>query len=396
MSSPTMDDNDRLRAGTLPADPFDDSEDMPDPEPQPEPEPPKRERSSWWPINLNTISDDDADEEPAILARADGARLLYAGKVSSIAGEPGGMKSWFALVAVLDVLRAGGRALYLDFEDRPKGIKRRLRALGCSVEDFDRFGYSRPLEQVTTESAQADIEEMLAGDVPDLVILDGVTAAYELHDLEPNDAKETARFYRLLPQRWAAVGPAVLMVDHVVKLKEQRGAWATGSGAKKALIDGTLYTAEVEAPFGRGRNGRARILVAKDRPGTVQGYAVDGVHVGTLALMSLPDGSVLWNIETPSAADTVKRGIADPEDELEALMELVSRFVEEHPGCSTRQIEQALKGNAKNKIGAARDTLEGHHIRRDTARSGRTAGWHSVKPYRVDDGSRPETSTDDA
>lgn len=336
-------------------------------------------RSTWWPMDLTTIAD-AAIEEPTILPRTDGVRLLYAGKVSSIAGEPGGGKTWFALVAVLDVLRAGGRVLYLDFEDSPQGIASRLRALGATDDEIRRCAYARPDEPIGL-----DFEEILTNAAPELVIVDGVTSAYELHELEPNDAKQTATFYRLLPERCARAGAAVLTIDHVVKLREQRGAWATGSGAKKALITGTLYQLEVEAPFGVGRCGRMRILVAKDRPGTVQGYAIDGKHVGTLALMSLPDRSIVWSIEPPSAAETAARRTDDPEDELEALMELVSTFIEKHDGCSGSQIEQGMKGKgAKGKITAARQTLEDNGFaRRDCAKNGKRAGWHSVKPYRV-------------
>ena len=67
---------------------------------------------------------------PALLARSDGATILYAGKVNSVFGEPGMGKSWIAIQAALAALEQGGRVLWWDFEDRPDTLYRRAEALG--------------------------------------------------------------------------------------------------------------------------------------------------------------------------------------------------------------------------------------------------------------------------
>jgi hypothetical protein len=338
----------------------------------------ERPPSTWKPIPLDTLAD-TAREWPSVLARLDGVALLYAGRINGIAGEPGGMKTWLAMCAVAEVLRSGRAVLVLDFEDTPQGWASRLRLLGCAAEDLARVCYVKPTEP----QQPGELRALLDGASPALVVLDGVTSAYELHGLEPNDAKETGTFYRLLLNPCAAAGAAVLTIDHVVKLKEQRGAWATGSGAKKALITGVLYQIEVEQPFGVGRVGKAQIIVAKDRPGTVQGFALGGKLAGTLVLSSALDGSsVGWNIEPPVAARADDVADESPDDRRWAVMERVSRHVEANPDCSGNEI-LCMGGIAKPAIKAARDRLERlGYLARGAKGSGRKAGWRSLHLYR--------------
>ena len=56
-------------------------------------------------------------KHPAILTRSDGETVVYAGKVSSIYGEPSGGKSWIGLMVAIEAIRKGGRAMWWDAED---------------------------------------------------------------------------------------------------------------------------------------------------------------------------------------------------------------------------------------------------------------------------------------
>ena len=76
-------------------------------------------------------------------------------------------------------------------------------------------------------------------------------------------------FAERLTRPLARSGAAVLLVDHLAKNRESGNRFAIGAQAKLAGLDGAAYLLEVEAPFGHGRTGRSRILVAKDRPGHV-------------------------------------------------------------------------------------------------------------------------------
>ena len=107
-----------------------------------------------------------------------------------------------------------------------------------------------------------------------LLIVDACTEALSAQGLSSKDDTDVASWLALLP-RWAAkLGPAVLVLDHVVKDAESRGRWATGSQHKLAGLDGVAYTLENVQPGGVGMTGRSRLYVSKDRHGRVEPHAV--------------------------------------------------------------------------------------------------------------------------
>ena len=54
------------------------------------------------------VTDAPIERRPAILSRDDGESVLYAGRFSSLHGEPGCGKSWLALIAAGEAIRKGG------------------------------------------------------------------------------------------------------------------------------------------------------------------------------------------------------------------------------------------------------------------------------------------------
>ena len=84
------------------------------------------------------------------------------------------------------------------------------------------------------------------------------------------------------------------------------------------------YTVEVVSPFGRGREGLAKLFVTKDRPGYVRQFADGGRRVADVRLVSRANGSVELSLEEPPGGRETFRPTA--------LMERVSRAVEESPG----------------------------------------------------------------
>lgn len=208
-------------------------------------------------------------EQPTILVRSDGGALLYPGKMHVFQAEPSSGKSWIALYAVAEILNLGGSAGYLDFEDTPTGILRRLLALGASPAALgERFYYSRPLTGFGAAELQ-DLRRMLDRLNPDLVVIDGVGEALSRQGFSEDKADDVVRWTDLVPRMIARTGAAVLMLDHVAKDPEQRGRWARGSGAKLAVVDGASYQLKVRRPFSRHREGLVDVIAAKDRPGGV-------------------------------------------------------------------------------------------------------------------------------
>ncbi len=91
--------------------------------------------------------------------------------------------------------------------------------------------------------------------------------------LSSKDDTDIATWLELLP-RWAAkLGPAVAVLDHVVKDAESRGRWATESQHKMSGLDGVAFSLETVQPAGRWLTGRSRLYVTEDRHGQVRGPA---------------------------------------------------------------------------------------------------------------------------
>ncbi len=284
--------------------------------------------TTWEPVNLRELVEGGARPvEPTLGFRTDAVGLLYPGKVHLMAGEPESGKSWLALVFAAQVMDERRRVLFLDFEDNALGILGRLRDMSVRLPDiYERFLYVRPQQPLTWQAQQ-----LLAPLVADcsLVVIDGVTEMMEMHSLNPNTDLDVATMWDKLP-RWAArLGPAVLMLDHVVKNTSARGRFATGSQHKLAAIDGAGYVLECGQPFGKGMAGTSQLYIAKDRHGGVRAHAAAGrngmQHIGTLRIDATEE-FVCASIEppeaTPSSGGTA--GKWKPSDAMEEISRLLA------------------------------------------------------------------------
>lgn len=228
--------------------------------------------TSWAPVDLASLVAGGVPEEaPAALARSDGVLLLYPGRVHALYGEPESLKSWVALEACRQELESGRHVVYIDFEDSYRGLYGRLRALGADdAAIFSLFHYVAPVERISA-AGWADLEAALEPG-PTLVVIDGVTEAMTGEGLAIEKNADIALFYDRLPRPLARRGPAVLMLDHVVKAKDSRGRFAIGGQAKLAGLDGAAYAIEPKVAFGRGRTGISRLYVTKDRLGRIAAH----------------------------------------------------------------------------------------------------------------------------
>ena len=57
---------------------------------------------------------------------------------------------------------------------------------------------------------------------------------------------DVARFHADMPRRWEKTGAAIVLIDHVVKAKDQRGSYAIGSQHKRAGVNGVHAVDEAE------------------------------------------------------------------------------------------------------------------------------------------------------
>lgn len=328
--------------------------------------------SSWRPVPLAAVlADDEVDPPPVFLARTDGRALLYRGRIHSVSGEPESCKGWIALAACTERFLAGQRVLYVDFEDTAPSIVARLLALGACAEAIrDRFVYLRP-DQPLDERARRYLQEA-AVDVT-LVVLDGVTESLAQQGLNLESNSDIAAWLELLPRPLARAGAAVVLLDHVVKDREQRGRYAIGAQHKLAGID-AAYTVKVITPFGRGREGKVKLTVAKDRPGHVRGFAVERKDAAVIRLISDEDGAVRVVVEPPDAA-------APPAFRPTTLIEKLSKAVEAEPGLTTNGVIEAVGGKKDAKREALRLLVDEGYI--EQRRDGQAVRHHPLREYRA-------------
>lgn len=341
---------------------------------------PDDERTSWWPRDIAaTINGEHTEPPPEHLRRGDGHALSYVGRVNGIIGESESGKTWIALLAVRQALQHGQRVLYLDFEDSAAGVIGRLILMGCSARSMATLTYVAPDESLH-DAARGDLFEIIETSAPDLVVVDGFNAAMTLLGLEVNSNSDATAFSQQLLKPLASTGAAVLYVDHVPKSKEARGKGGIGAQAKRAMTTGCAILAEVIEQPGKGRIGKLRLTVDKDRPGLVREVASEGNHAGIVVIDGTDPGKVTVTIEAPDLRPADERGAFRPT----GRMQDVSMLLEQLPdGASKAQIEANVPGR-RDITRAAVDALvsEGYATIGPGARNAIVV--KSVAPYRQD------------
>lgn len=296
----------------------------------------------WSPISLADIaraieSGERQREEPSILLVDDHMALLYRARAHSLFGTPGGGKTWVALHAITEQLKAGESCLFIDWEDSADGTVERLLALGCTPEEIGRLVYFS-----AATALPADLDRILKhADGITLAVLDSAGEAMGAAGIDPNaDGPVAAWMARVKSLAIQGSKPAVLLLDHIPKDKEAPSGFAIGSQRKLAAITGASYRLETIVEPARGKPGKLRLIVAKDRLGhRAKGSTAAEVHM------------------EPSGEDslTIRLGVSEAQAATErgetfrptVLMERVSRFVEDYPECSTRTIRDEIKGKGE-------------------------------------------------
>lgn len=318
--------------------------------------------SSWAPVNLAPIvagiqAGEIVGPVPELMPRTDGVCLLYPGEIHSLAGEPETCKGWIVLDAVRSVIAAGNTALYLDFEDAPASIITRLIALGATKEQIlEHFTYVRPVEAMSGDTFGA----LLDARPFTLAIVDGLSEAYALLGCDINSNNDAARFLAAVPRPLADQGAAVIEIDHVGRVREQRGRNPIGAQHKLAGVAVAYSTEMVDEPS-RTSAGLVKLKVAKDRHGHVRGHA-QGKTIAEVRVTPCDDGESVSVVLTPAA------GGEGEQFRPTRLMERVSRAVEQEPGINSSAIREIEGKN--DTVSLARNSSS----MRNTSRRERTAG----------------------
>lgn len=349
------------------------------------PGPTAKQDHSWSPVNLTQVlAGDYLDPPPTILTRTDGVPLIYDGAVHTISGESESGKTWLTLHAATQLLSTGDKVLFLDFEDRADRVIARMLALGAKPDQINAgFTYVRP-DRPLDDTGRAQLAPHLTG--VRLVVVDGVTEAMTMHGYDLNSNADSALFQALIPRWIADHGPAVVLIDHVVKNKDDQGRFALGAQHKLAGIDGAAYVVKMLQAFGRGKRGIARVDVAKDRPGHVREHTIGRSVIAEFSLDASVDGIVL-------IADLTPPGLPKTDGtqgfEPTHVMERISRYVETNPGVSKGTIEGFVGGKATITRMALELLVTRNYIRWEQQAKGKIAHF-SVIPFRD-----PQTTIDD-
>lgn len=302
--------------------------------------------------------------------------LFYEGKRHLLSGEDDAGKTMLTLAVAADDIRAGRGVIWVDTDDMgASAILERLRAFDAGDDEIRRlFAYMRP-EEALTDDARDDLLALIDELGVRLMVNDAFNSSLTLHGLSPNDTEDVEAFWQRVIAPVCRRGVGAVMLDHVVKNREARGRYAYGSERKSTGSDVHLGLRVVE-PFGRGRRGKAKITVNRDRIGFLERPGP-----GLFVLDSEPDtGRLKWKIEQEhSVGDD---GVFRPTN----LMEKVSRYLELRAGeaCPRNQIENDVTGR-RDGIRAALDRLVAEEFAVEVAGERGARLFKSVAAYREAD-----------
>jgi hypothetical protein len=228
-------------------------------------------RDSWLPLNLADLP----SKPPTLptLGAIDGIGLLYPGKRHIFSGPQESAKTLAAYILAIQTIRDGGTVILLDFEMGAYDARARLTDLGATDSDLSRLLYAEP-----DDPATEDRIALLIGLSPDLVVVDAAAGAYSVQGLDDNKRADVETLTNLYIRSFWKHGIATIMLDHVVKSQENRGAYAIGSERKVGGADVHLGFSVI-TPISRGHSGLYKITTHKDRGGYLKR--------GTLAEMEL-------------------------------------------------------------------------------------------------------------
>lgn len=235
--------------------------------------------------------------------RTDGARLLYAGKVNALFGDPEAAKTLLSLVVLADSLIGGGHAAFLDTDHNGGAfVLRLLLALGVPRDALiDRMHYAEPEDRDELLRAVEAVIELPACPV----VLDSIGENLGLWGVGPNDDQGFLDLNRHTAARIAKAGHTVVTIDHMAKNTDSRKFGATGTTAKLRAADGAVYEVAVVAEFSPTTGGRSALMLRKDRSGGVRALGHKRGETVAVFELTAPDaksGGQTWTLTPGTAA----------------------------------------------------------------------------------------------
>jgi AAA domain len=299
--------------------------------------------------------------EPAYVRGCEG--WLRKGKRYLIFAPAGNVKSLGILVVCVGIVEAGGRVSILDLENGADEYARRLEAIIDGDEAradacAQRLRYFQA-PTLALDWREADWAAAFAGD--DAVVIDSSRVALSSVGLSEDLNDDYSRFISRLitPLSWA--GTTTVVLDN----SGHEGGHPRGASAKSDLNE-VVFEFRVTRHCDTDETGEVVWQRRRTRFG------------GIPATLTQRLGGGVYELPRPSEREV--------EDKFRPtlLMERVSRYVEEHPGCSQRAVREAGLGKreatAIYALGVLRD--EGYVVNRGSESS---HAYHSQIPYREEE-----------
>lgn len=317
----------------------------------------------WKATDLSGVLDGTERPDPAdICYRKDGKSMYYRGKINVLIGQSETGKSWVAVLACYQVIKNGGIAIYIDFEDDHVSVTNRLRSLGASEDQIRaRFVYIDPPGPLAGRpQMQANLEAYLNLG-PEIVIVDAWNEAMTRFDMDWMEHKANNVFATSFLRQLAKSGGAVLVLDHVPKDTQSTSKGAIGPQVKRAVVNGCSIRAVATAsPLTPGRRGTIKLMVDKDRPGDVRKASQLGggeAYFGTFVLDGsnpvedapmdchiFPPGLGTTPTNSLGASETDRRIMADVMRELaRGGNELTQTYLEKNVTGTTSKVREILR-----------------------------------------------------
>jgi len=286
--------------------------------------------TDWQAIDLN----DPQWDEPA--RAPDLHQFLYSGLRHVLSGPPEATKTLIAYDGLLRLAKDGHNVSIVDFEMGPRRAKLMLGELGATPDDLARILFIAP------ESPPVGALDMVIAWNPAIVLLDASAGAYLASALDDNARKDAEIFARVWIRPLWVAGIATLVIDHVTKNAEGRGAFAIGSERKVGQADVHIgLTVGDKKALTRGGHATAEATVHKDRPGFLRRPVCFYIDIASDPLTH----ALTVAYRAPEAMPTTEKGEQRPT----IKMDQVSRWLEKRDGepASKKAIVDGVGGNAQ-------------------------------------------------
>lgn len=174
-----------------------------------------------------------------------------------------------------------------------------------------------------------------------LVVLDSTGEAMAAGGVGSNDDGEVAQWFALVKKLCRLPGgPAVVILDHVPKSTEASPLHAIGSQRKRAAVTGAAYRVDTLKEPAKGRDGKLKLTVAKDRPGN----RAKGTTAAIVDVRST-EGAIELHLHISDATVATGDGVKFRPT---VYMERVSRWLEDNPSSARKHVHAEVAGKREH------------------------------------------------